>query len=85
MKVSWVPVSVIRQNMFQFLSLGLLLGVTILAVENAADFLNASNNRHQFPKQNSTDQHHQDDRNQFPTQRRGSGTHWQIQIPTLNT
>lgn len=84
MKSSWLTVLVIRQNIFQFLCLG-LLGFTTLSIESAAQSLNASNNRHQFPKQDSTDQNHQDNRNQFPTQRRGSGTHWHIYIPTLDT
>jgi hypothetical protein len=84
MKFSWIPVLIVRQNVFQFLCLG-LLGVTILSVQNTTESLNASHSRHQFPSRESADQNHQDDRNQFPIQRRGSGTHWQIQIPTLDT
>ncbi|MEM1255106.1 MAG: hypothetical protein AAGI69_21940 [Cyanobacteria bacterium P01_H01_bin.21] len=74
MKSSSVPVLVMRQNIFQFLCLG-VLGVAMLSVENAAKSLNASNHRHQFPKQDRGAQDGQDNRNQFPTQRRGSGTH----------
>ena len=84
MKSSSVPVLVMRQNIFQFLCLG-VLGITMLFVENAAESLDASNHRHQFPKQGRVAQDRQDDRNQFPTQRRGSGTHWRIQISILDT
>ena len=80
MRSPWIPVLVIRQNIVQFLCL-VLLGVPALFVENAAEPLNTSNDRQQFPKQNSTDQNRQDNRHQFPTQRRGSGTHWQMPIP----
>ncbi|NEQ51546.1 MAG: hypothetical protein F6K11_15620 [Leptolyngbya sp. SIO3F4] len=73
MKSSWIPTLVIRQNISQFLCL-VLLGITTLSVENAPKRLSASNSRHLFPKE-STEQHHRDSRNQFPSQRRGSGTH----------
>ena len=82
MKFSWVPVLVVRQNMCQLLYLG-LLGATVLSIGGVAESLHAS--RHQFPKQDSIVQKPKGNRNQFPIQRRGSGTHWHINTTTLNT